>query len=32
LPLVKDLEQCSACMLCELRCPDFALHLEVVNK
>jgi len=28
-PTVKDLEQCSACRLCEMRCPDFAI---VVSK
>jgi len=32
LPLVKHLKECTACMLCELRCPDLALNLEVVNK
>jgi 2-oxoglutarate ferredoxin oxidoreductase subunit delta len=32
LPLVKRLEECTSCMLCELRCPDLALKLEVINK
>lgn len=31
-PLVKRLEECTACMLCELRCPDLALKLEVASK
>jgi 2-oxoglutarate ferredoxin oxidoreductase subunit delta len=25
VPLVRDLEACTLCMLCELRCPDFAV-------
>lgn len=25
LPLVADLDACTLCMLCELRCPDFAI-------
>ncbi len=31
LPLVKNLDKCTSCRLCELRCPDFALSVEVVN-
>jgi len=26
--VVKNLEACTACMLCELRCPDFAIQVE----
>lgn len=29
LPLVNNLEGCTSCGLCELRCPDFAITLEV---
>lgn len=25
--VVKNLESCSKCMLCELRCPDFAISV-----
>ena len=25
-------EQCIACHMCELRCPDFAINVEEVNK
>jgi 2-oxoglutarate ferredoxin oxidoreductase subunit delta len=28
VPLVVDLEACTLCMLCELRCPDFAIVVE----
>jgi 2-oxoglutarate ferredoxin oxidoreductase subunit delta len=24
---VKDLDKCTACMQCELRCPDFAIEV-----
>lgn len=27
-PIVKDINLCSKCMLCELECPDFALTVE----
>jgi 2-oxoglutarate ferredoxin oxidoreductase subunit delta len=27
VPLVADLEACTLCMLCELRCPDFAIEV-----
>lgn len=26
-PQVVNLEACTLCMLCELRCPDFAIHV-----
>jgi 2-oxoglutarate ferredoxin oxidoreductase subunit delta len=25
LPVVVDLQACNRCMLCEMRCPDFAI-------
>jgi 2-oxoglutarate ferredoxin oxidoreductase subunit delta len=25
---VKDLDRCTGCQLCELRCPDFAIHVS----
>ena len=28
-PTVVDLEACTACRLCELMCPDFAIDIEV---
>lgn len=31
LPLVKKLDSCTNCRLCELRCPDFAIKVEVVD-
>ncbi len=31
MPLVKNPEECTNCRLCELRCPDFAIKVEVVN-
>ena len=31
LPLINNLEECTSCRLCELRCPDFAIKVEVVN-
>jgi 2-oxoglutarate ferredoxin oxidoreductase subunit delta len=24
-PVVNDIEQCSGCRICEMRCPDFAI-------
>lgn len=27
-PVVVDLESCTGCRLCELRCPDFAIDVE----
>ncbi len=27
-PVVKDINLCSKCMLCELECPDFAITIE----
>ena len=26
--VVKNLESCTKCMLCEIRCPDFAITVE----
>jgi len=26
--LVKDSEKCSGCMMCEYRCPDFAIRVS----
>ena len=31
LPLLKNLDNCTNCRLCELRCPDFAVKVEVEN-
>lgn len=28
LAYVKDLDKCIGCHLCELRCPDFAIHVK----
>lgn len=28
-PIVSFPERCNACLLCDLRCPDFAIDLEV---
>ncbi len=30
LPLVGHLDKCTSCGFCELRCPDFAITLEVI--
>jgi len=30
LPLVNHLDKCTSCGFCELRCPDFAITLEVI--
>jgi len=30
--VVKDLDRCSKCMLCELRCPDFAISVFPLKK
>ncbi|HXG31713.1 MAG TPA: ferredoxin family protein [Thermodesulfobacteriota bacterium] len=27
-PVVRDINLCSKCMLCELECPDFAITIE----
>jgi 2-oxoglutarate ferredoxin oxidoreductase subunit delta len=32
LAYVKDLEKCTGCRLCELRCPDFAIHVKTPRK
>ena len=28
LPVVKDGQNCIKCMLCEIRCPDFAVEVK----
>ncbi|MDR2883894.1 MAG: 4Fe-4S binding protein [Deferribacteraceae bacterium] len=28
----KSPEKCTACMMCEMRCPDFAITVEVVER
>lgn len=28
-PIPVRIEKCTGCMLCELRCPDFAIKVEV---
>jgi len=30
--VVADLPQCSECMLCEMRCPDFAIEVHPAGK
>jgi len=30
-PIPGRIEKCTGCMLCELRCPDFAITVEVHN-
>jgi len=32
LPYVKDVERCTGCQLCELRCPDFAINVRSPRK
>ena len=29
---VKDPDRCTSCQLCELRCPDFAIHVRPPKK
>ena len=29
---VKDPDRCTGCQLCELRCPDFAIHVRPSRK
>jgi 2-oxoglutarate ferredoxin oxidoreductase subunit delta len=29
---VKDLDKCIGCHLCEMRCPDFAIHVRTPKK
>ncbi len=29
---VKDPDRCTSCQLCELRCPDFAIHVRARKK
>lgn len=30
--VVKDPDKCTACRLCELTCPDFAISVETIEK
>ncbi len=30
--VVQDLSQCTRCMLCELRCPDFAIEVYKIDE
>ncbi len=32
LPYIKDPEKCTGCHLCEMRCPDFAIHVRSPRK
>ena len=32
LPYVKDIDRCTGCQLCELRCPDFAINVRTPKK
>ncbi|MFZ2331079.1 MAG: ferredoxin family protein [Atribacterota bacterium] len=31
-PVAKNIDDCINCMLCELRCPDFAINVEKKEK
>jgi 2-oxoglutarate ferredoxin oxidoreductase subunit delta len=31
-PYVKDIDKCIHCGWCEIRCPDFAIHVEGTRK
>ncbi len=31
-PVAKNIDDCIQCMLCELRCPDFAIRVENKEK
>ena len=31
-PYVKDLDRCTGCQLCQLRCPDFAINVRLPKK
>ena len=31
-PMAKNIDDCIHCMLCELRCPDFAINIEKKEK
>lgn len=30
--VVEDVEKCTVCMACELRCPDFAISVTRIDK
>ena len=30
-PVVSFIEKCTGCKLCDLRCPDFAIKVEVIK-
>ena len=32
MPVVVNLEACTVCRLCELRCPDFAIRVEAAGE
>jgi 2-oxoglutarate ferredoxin oxidoreductase subunit delta len=32
LAFIKDPEKCTGCRLCEMRCPDFAIHVRSPRK
>jgi NAD-dependent dihydropyrimidine dehydrogenase PreA subunit len=32
LAYLKDPEKCTGCRLCEMRCPDFAIHVQSPRK
>ncbi len=32
LAYIKDPEKCTGCHLCEMRCPDFAIHVRSPRK
>lgn len=32
VPVAENIDDCIKCMLCELRCPDFAITVENIEK